>query len=224
MQIIGAGFGRTGTLSLKIALEQLGFDPCYHMAEVIAPRPGVNDGHLSAWADFAAGRKPMDWRWLFQGYRATVDFPACKFYRDLTAIYPEAKVILTTRDAEKWFKSWASLWAAVDEINQPGKVVRGREFFSFTENLIRTGMFGGRIEHDSSIAEFNRHNAEVIATVPPEKLLVFQVDQGWGPLCAFLNVPAPDTPFPHVNEAAGMAEKMKPMFWGQGAPVESVYR
>jgi len=154
-EIIGAGFGRTGTLSLKIALEQLGFDPCYHMVEVLMPRPGVNDGHFAAWNDFAHGRKPMDWRWLFKGYRATVDFPACTYYKELLEVFPQAKVILSTRDSEKWFKSWQALWAAQDEVNDPARLKRGHEFFDFIDTL-RNGAFGGRIEHDSSIAEFHR--------------------------------------------------------------------
>jgi len=178
------------------------------------PRPGVNDGHFAAWNDFAHGRKPMDWRWLFKGYRATVDFPACTYYKELLEVFPQAKVILSTRDSEKWFKSWQALWAAQDEVNDPARLKRGHEFFDFIDTL-RNGAFGGRIEHDSSIAEFHRHNAEVKATVPANQLLVFEVSQGWGPLCEFLKVPIPDAPFPHVNESAGMADKMKAMMWSE---------
>jgi hypothetical protein len=217
MDIIGAGFGRTGTLSMKIALEQLGYDPCYHMAEVLAPRPGVNDGHLDAWHDFAVEGKPIDWRWLLKGYRACVDFPTCIYYRELMEAFPQAKVILNTRDPEKWFQSWRTLWESTDSVNVPGKVIRLQKFFPFVDILIREGMFGGKIEHDSSIAIFNRHIEEVIATVPKDRLLVFQVNQGWGPLCEFLGKPVPDSPFPNVNEGATMAERIKPIFWGEGS-------
>jgi Sulfotransferase domain len=215
LEIIGAGFGRTGTLSMKVALEQLGYDPCYHMAEVLMPRPGLNDGHLDAWYDFAVNRKPMDWRWLLKSYRACVDFPTCLFYRELIEAFPQARVILTTRDPEKWFKSWSNLWAAGDAINDPSRMVRLHKFIPFVDALIRNGLLGGKIERESSIALFNRHIEEVKASVPADRLLVFRVDQGWAPLCEFLGKPVPDTPFPHLNESDGLLEKFKALFWGE---------
>jgi hypothetical protein len=218
LEVIGAGFGRTGTLSMKIALEQLGFDPCYHMAEVVAPRPGHNDGHLDAWHDFAVAGAPMNWRWLLKDYRACVDFPTCIFYRELMEVFPRARVVLTTRDPERWFKSWATLWSAVDVVNDPAKIVRGHKFFPFVNALLRDGRFGGRIEKLSSIAVYQAHLAQVKASVPADRLLVFAVDQGWEPLCKFLRVKVPDVPFPHANEGEGMVEKLKLGFWGSADP------
>lgn len=214
LDVIGAGFGRTGTLSLKLALEQLGFNPCYHMSEVAAPRPGYNDGHLNAWHDFAVTGKAMDWRWLLKGYRACVDFPTCIYYRELMEVFPRARVVLTTRDPDRWFKSWATLWSAVDVVNDSARVIHAQKFFPFVEALLRKKRFGGEIERQSSIAAFNAHIEQVKSAVPAERLLVFNVEQGWRPLCKFLAVGIPDGPFPHANEGDGMLDKLKLGFWG----------
>lgn len=221
LDVIGAGFGRTGTLSMKLALEQLGYDPCYHMQELGMPRPGHNDGHLDAWHDFAVEGKPIDWRWLLKGYRACVDFPTCIFYRELMEAFPHARVVLNTRDPARWFQSWSSLWAALDVANDPARVVRAHKFFPFIESLIRRGLFRGRIESESNIAVFNAHIEAVKSTVPADRLLVFRVDQGWEPLCAFLGTDVPDGPFPHANEGEGMLEKFKVGFWGSEGLRES---
>ena len=127
------------------------------MSEVAAPHPGYNDGHLDAWHDFAVAGKPMDWRWLFKGYRACVDFPTCIYYRELMAVFPHARVVFTTRDSDRWFKSWATLWSAVDLFNDPARVIHAQKFFPFVEVLLRNRRFGGSIERESSIAAFNAH-------------------------------------------------------------------
>ena len=97
LKVIGAGFGRTGTLSMKAAFERLGFDPCYHFVEVIEPRPGYNDGHRKAWVDFMKGRRAIDWHRLFERYEAVLDLPMCLYYRELMEAFPEARVVLTVR-------------------------------------------------------------------------------------------------------------------------------
>ena len=99
LDVIGAGFGRTGTMSLKVALEELGFGPCYHMSEVFA-----HPEHVELWRAAAQG-KEVDWEQIFGGYRATVDWPACSFYGELMEKYPDAKVILTVRDPQRWYES-----------------------------------------------------------------------------------------------------------------------
>ena len=99
LSVIGAGFGRTGTMSLKLALDQLGFGPCYHMTEVF------KNPKASGYWEAAADGKPIDWEEVFAGYRSTVDWPGATFYKQLADAYPEAKVILTERDAEAWFES-----------------------------------------------------------------------------------------------------------------------
>jgi hypothetical protein len=200
IQIIGAGLGRTGTLSLKAALEELGFTKCYHMVEVFTRK---DDAQI--W-DSALCGEPVDWDGLFAGYRATVDLPSCLFYREQMEKYPEAKVILTVRDPERWYDSARQTiyfartafprWAAV--VNP-----RMRGFHRMVDRMWER-MFQGRFE-DRAVAVdfFNRHNEQVRRDVPADRLLVYEVSQGWGPLCEFLGVPVPEgKPFPHLNDAA----------------------
>lgn len=193
LKVIGAGYGRTGTMSLKLALEQLGFGPCYHMSEAIA-----NPACVPGWLEAANGRP--DWKKLFAGFNATVDHPGCVFYRELAAAYPQAKVVLTVRDANEWFDSTQ---ATVFSPKMRGRVA-DRQVKEF---LTRTvwGLFGAGIDdRDFMVAEFERHSAEVKSAIAAERLLVFSVSQGWGPLCEFLGVAAPAAPFPRVNSRAEM--------------------
>lgn len=202
MKVIGAGFGRTGTLSLKLALEQLGFNPCYHMQEVMMN----NRDHVPLFTEAAQG-KPVDWKAMFARYQATVDWPACTFYKQLMEVYPDAKVLLSVRDPAKWYESAAN---TIHRVSQDGfpRVMRLmfpalKSFIEMTNTLIWQGTFGGRFaERDHAIEVFNRHNEEVKRTVPPERLLVYDVKEGWEPLCRFLGVPVPSTPFPRVNDTA----------------------
>ncbi len=219
LEIIGAGFGRTGTVSMKAALELLGFGPCYHMREILKARPGFNDGHLELWSQhahaLAEGRpSPIDWKTLLARYAACMDHPTCLYYRELMEAHPEAKVILNVRDPERWFVSWQTLFEGLGFMRAVGRFVpRVRRAIDVIDVLIRDGQMKGRIDRESNIAEFLRHNAEVVATVPPERLLVFDVKQGWGPLCAFLDVPVPDAPFPHLNESKGSMQARLFQFW-----------
>ena len=182
LEVIGAGLGRTGTLSLKTALERLGFDRCYHMVEVFA-----NPGHIAAW-DAAARGEAVDWEALFRGYKATVDWPGCSFYKEFMKLYPDAKVILTVRDPSALVRTARETIYRAREM-MPAWVrplmPRVRASQRMIQGLIWDGFFGGRFaDRDAAIAAYERHNAEVKATVPPGKLLVFEVREGWGPLCA----------------------------------------
>jgi Sulfotransferase domain len=200
LKVIGAGLGRTGTLSLQAALEELGFARCYHMREVLANR---GDAHV--W-DAAARGKSVDWEGLFSGYQATVDWPGCSFYRELIEKYPEAKVILSVRDPERWYDSARQTIYYVRNAF-PGWVTlfvpRFRGFRRMLDRIIWIGMFQGRFEDRSfAIDAFNRHNEQVRRDVPADRLLIYDVREGWGPLCAFLGVPVPEgKPFPHLNDA-----------------------
>lgn len=188
--IIGAGFGRTGTFSLKSALEQLGFGPCYHMVEVVrAPERAQH------WIDAAEGR-PTDWNKVFAGYRATVDWPGCDYWRELVELFPNAKVILSTRDPESWYRSTQNTI-----FNQSNKDrLELRPYMLRLMYAIANRNFGGSLsDHDRLIAAFNAHNAAVQAAIPAPHLLVYRAEQGWGPLCAFLGVPVPDQPYPVAN-------------------------
>ena len=195
VEVIGAGFGRTGTASLKIALEQLGFEPCHHMYEVFK-----HPAQARLWRAAARGEL-TDWDDLYGGYRATVDWPGAAFWEELVARYPDAKVILTVRDPERWYDSvrrtiYARTMSSRRWLTPPPI----RRVVSMIFEIIWAGTFDGRFEdRDHAIAVFNRHNERVRANVPADRLLVYEVGEGWGPLCAFLDVAEPATDFPHVN-------------------------
>jgi hypothetical protein len=207
VKIIGVGFGRTGTASLKLALEQLGLGPCHHMVEIVQ-----DPSRARAWLAAAEGRP--DWDELFAGFNSTVDWPAAAFWRELIDAYPDAPVILTVRDPQSWYDSAAQtifrsagrskgrLGAAMlrlVRLANPGFA----DFIALTEVVVNDRVFDGRAaDRAHAIAVFEQHTAQVRATVPADRLLVFDVAQGWQPLCEFLGLPVPDEPFPRVNDTA----------------------
>ncbi len=195
LEIVGAGFGRTGTLSMKAALERLGFGPCYHMAEIIANPPFA--AHWMAASDGV----PVDWDVVFKGYSASVDWPGCAFYRQQAAHYPKAKVILTIRDMNNWYDSCiATIFAIM--LADPAMVPPHMQHVArLARKLVATNTFADHLQdREHCIAIHQAHIDEVKRTIAPERLLVFQVSEGWDPLCRFLGVPVPDVPFPRVNE------------------------
>jgi Sulfotransferase domain len=205
LEVIGTGFGRTGTLSLKLSLEQLGFGPCYHMIEM-----RTHQEHDDMWRAHALGEQ-IDWRDMLAGYRSTVDWPAISVWKELIAANPDAKVILTVRDAESWYES-ASKTIFARMLEYEGDGVRDadparRNHMSMVNAVVLNGTFGGDMSRDNAIQVYNAHNDEVRRVVPPEKLLVYEASQGWEPLCAFLTVPVPDTPYPNVNSTADFTQR-----------------
>jgi hypothetical protein len=197
LKIIGAGYPRTGTSSLKLALEQLGFGRCHHMREVL-----MNPSSVPLWVQAANGHP--DWEAIFDGYGACTDAPACTFWRELIDYYPSAKVILSVRDPEAWFESTQ---ATVFSERMLG-MQRGGPMEPFFDKVVNTE-FGDRIhDREFMLAQFERHRQAVVATVPKDRLLVYDVSEGWAPLCAFLGVPVPETPFPHSNSRQEMAAIM----------------
>ncbi len=191
LAVIGAGLPRTGTLSFKLALEQLGFGPCHHMVEVLA-RPEVAMG----WTQAARG-EPTDWEAMLRDYHSSCDAPSCMFYATLAETFPDAKIVLTHRDPERWFESTQKTVFS----KQLTAALADTPFGPMLEAVIHDRL-GDINDHDTLIAAFHRHNAAVIRAIPPERLLVFEVSQGWQPLCDFLGVPIPDAPFPVANSAA----------------------
>lgn len=197
MKIIGAGFGRTGTTSLRAALVQLGFGPCYHMLEI-----ALKLRHARTWLAAAQGQ-PVDWQHFLRNYQATLDYPASAFYRELMEAFPDAKVLLSVRDPDRWYKSTLNTIYA-----QPAFTPLLRRLFPPLRTMtlmvhatIWDRIFHGRFEdRDYAISIFNQHIENVKASVPPDKLLIFDVKEGWGPLCDFLDVPVPAEPFPHLND------------------------
>ena len=194
LDLIGAGFGRTGTLSLKSALERLGFDRCYHMAEL-----GRNPSHAAIWSRAHAGDR-VDWDALFEGYRASVDWPACNLWREQLAHFPEAKVLLSLRDPGRWYESiMNTIYAGtVQSLEAEDEVTRARGRWAM--EIVWDHVFDGRMdERDHVIRVFNEHNESVIREVPADKLLVYTPGDGWEPLCRFLGVEAPDEKYPRLN-------------------------
>ena len=204
IRVIGAGFGRTGTASLQQALHLLGFEKCYHMAEVFQH---VEDAKV--W-DAAMDGQPVDWDTLFAGYQAAVDWPACTFYQALMRHYPKAKVILTVRDPEQWHASAMQTIYGVRSVPVSQMGPLGPVFQTIRpmhDHVIWDGTFHGRFaEKKHALDVFDRHNAEVKRVVPPERLLVYEVSQGWEPLCHFLDSAVPAEPFPHMNTSAAFQQ------------------
>jgi hypothetical protein len=196
LKIIGAGLGRTATFSLKFALEHIGFGPCYHMSEVFA---GAKR-NIPLWLDVVRG-KP-DWDAVFAGFQSTTDYPACTYWRELAAYYPDAKVILSVRDADNWFDSVS------ETIFSPK--MHGSLAGTPLEELMRGVIFdafGDRLNDRAFMTDwFKRRNQSVIDALPADRLLVFSAKQGWDPLCAFLGVPVPTVPFPRVNSRDEFAQ------------------
>ena len=220
--VIGAGMGRTGTKTLMVALNQLGIN-CYHMVEV-----RHNPNHMGLWVKImeaeARGEdfSPL-WDELFgKKYRAAVDFPTTFYYKELMALYPNAKVILTRREAGKWYESvQATIYGA---FKRPGVELgffwlglfhpMGWKFHTLMHQRVwgPHGVMRGLMEdREKAIARFDEWNKDVIATVPKERLLVIDIDAGynWDVLCPFVNVPPPTTPFPRVNEKQEMEARFR---------------
>jgi hypothetical protein len=224
LAVIGAGLGRTGTLSLHEALERLGFAPCEHMTNCFA-----HPERFALWLEAVRRKRtgePIDWRPLFTGYRATVDWPGAFFWRELTAAHPEAKVILTVRDPERWYDSARTTIYAATQGRSATPAARllygllaranpraGHGFRTVQETVWDGTMEGKFEDRDAAIRIFQEHNSEVIAAIPPEQLLIFDVNEGWQPLCAFLGVPVPTgEPFPHVNDTADFSHRQRDQY------------
>jgi hypothetical protein len=194
MKLIGAGFGRTGTLSLKKALEILGFGPCYHMQVTF-----FNPWHLPFWYKASIG-KNVNWKKFFKRYKSTVDWPASAFYKELMNEYPDAKVILHVREPETWYES---AFKTIYTMSRSFPFWFPKQLIKMQENVIWQGIFEGRFQdRELAISKFRKHVENVKKCVPEDRLLIFDVKEGWAPLCKFLDVPVPENiSFPHRNEA-----------------------
>lgn len=212
LQIIGSGFGRTGTRSLKEALEVLGYGPCHHMEEIFENPPQV-----AHWQAIAAGQK-VDWEAVFAGYVSQIDWPGAHVWRETAAAFPQAKVIHSVRPDDAWWRSFNKTIGKVMSLR--GKLPLPPHIAEMTEVvdvIIGQGTFGGKwMEREAALAAYHRREAEVRAAIPAERLLVFDVAQGWAPLCGSLGRPVPATPFPNRNQLD--------QFWGNlgGEPPDPV--
>jgi len=189
LKVIGAGFGRTGTDSMREAINRLGFGPCHHMFEV-----NRDEKQRDAWRSLAGGARP-DWNSLFAGYSACVDWPSAYYWRELIEYFPAAKVVLTYRSAESWWTSFEQTILAY--------IKRVEDKQSMVITLIAERVFGGRPDdrrHAMAVYEANVH--AVLDEVPPDRLLVHRLGDGWTGLCGHLNAPIPTEPYPRRNDAA----------------------
>ena len=202
LSIIGAGCGRTGTMSLKLALEHLGFGPCYHMRELLA-----HAAHDSVWHAATRGER-VDWDALFEGYASAVDWPVAAFWRELSRHYPHARFILSVREAHAWHQSvLETIFEALSSTPDPGDR-QACAHRAMTRELILDRTFGGRL-HDSvhAIDVYERHNQAVRDSIPASRLLVYETGSGWDPLCAFLGCAIPDEPYPRSNTREEFQDK-----------------
>jgi len=194
LKVIGTGFGRTGTDSMRVALAMLGFGPCHHMYEI-----NDNEEQRRLWRAVAKGAKP-DWERLFEGYASCVDWPSAFYWRELIQVYPDAKVLLTYRAPESWWKSFEDILLAIKGMGEPDPDSLGR-------TLVAEQVFGGRPDDKAHAMAVYRANVEdVLATVPPGRLLVHRLGDGWPMLCAHLGVPQPNEPYPFRNTTEDMRQ------------------
>ena len=213
MKLIGAGLPRTGTLSQKVALEMLGLGPCYHMVNDLADLD-----EAPRWQDALDGGSPFDQ--IFDGFQSTVDWPGSFFYRQLAEHYPDAKVLLSTRDPESWERSMRdTIWGIFygDMLIRDLSEARERidpKWRGYTQMMIGMWEKSGLINTGESTTSEDmqkgmlRYQEEVKANVPADRLLVWSVSDGWEPLCEFLELPVPDQPFPHLNDSKVFAERV----------------
>jgi hypothetical protein len=193
MQVIGAGLGRTGTYSLKAALNQLGLGPCHHMEGVRQNLPV----QVPLWEAAVAGRP--DWAKIYDGYQSAVDWPTASFFRELAVAYPDAKFVLSVRSPESWAESFGETIYKVLG-GKDGAPPEMQPWLNMVVKVLEKAGIGDGLDRDGLIKAFVAHNAAVRQAIPASRLLEFDVKQGWGPLCAFLDMPEPDGPFPRTND------------------------
>lgn len=192
LRVLGVGLGRTGTSSLRVALEMLLGEPCYHMREVITRQPE----HIQIWHDAALGNMP-DWDALFADYAATVGPPPAWFWPELLAAFPDALVLLSIRDAQTWWDSASQTIFKTDE-----SATMSDTFKAMTKAVYTSLGLVNRQDRETAIRISEAHNTAVREAVPAERLLIWQVGDGWAPICEALDLPVPDVPFPHTNTRA----------------------
>ncbi len=202
MQVFGLGLGRTGTYSLKTALEQLQLGPCHHMERVAQQIPI----QVPLWNELLIN--PTNFEAVYEGMQSAVDWPTAGFYKELYKIYPKAKFILTHRSKESWAESYGSTIYKLlsDRDNAPPPV---KEWHNMVVKVMEKSGFSMGLDFDALAERYEAHNKAVRDLIPPEQLLVYEVKEGWEPLCKFLNVETPAMPFPHTNNREEFWELVK---------------
>jgi Sulfotransferase domain len=196
LKVINTGLSRTGTLTLKVALERLGFGPCYHAFEYL----GIPE-HTGLWQEALDRNGRFSWERIFHGYQSSVDVPSVYFWRELVDAYPDALVILTERDPDQWYDSIVATieGARSRQANLEGSDIPADKWPLIEKIMADMYPMEKLGDKKSFIQSYHRHNAAVRSAVPPRRLLSFRVTDGWRPLTKFLQVDLPDEPFPHVN-------------------------
>jgi hypothetical protein len=191
LRVVGAGIGRTGTMSLKLALEKLLGGPCYHMLEVF-PRPD----HVGIWHGAIRG-EDIDWESLFDGFVASVDWPSGAFWREQAEAFPEAVILLSTREsADAWLRSCDR---TIFEMFRHGPQEGMGKWYAMVGDLLRERFSKNVLDPEEAKGAYERWNADVRANADPSRLVDWQPGDGWGPICEALGVAVPDEPFPHTN-------------------------
>lgn len=204
LEVVGAGFGRTGTLSLKFALEKLGFSGCYHMMELMG-----HPEHADQWLAVSRGEE-IDWDTLFAGYLGAVDWPASAHWKALAEHYPRSKVVLSTRDPDRWYESVCNTIYRFSSAGLESEDAAERGRAEWAHQIIWQKIFDGRLDdRDHCISVFRANEAEVKATIPAERLLVFEARDGWEPLCEFLERPIPEGDYPRANTTEEFLSRWK---------------
>ncbi|MER5470015.1 sulfotransferase family protein [Streptomyces sp. NPDC002935] len=207
LKLINAGLGRTGTTSLKAALDRLGLGPSFHMFDIVG-----DEERLKQWEKIVCDGQRPDWAALFDGYRSAVDGPCAVYYQQISKAFPDAKVILTVRDAESWYRStYDTLYQfALRSMQHPPEPGSQQDrLFRVTSTMVWDGLFGGRFaDKDHAIEVYHRHNEDVVRALGKDNVLVYEVKQGWEPLCAFLGTEVPPEEFPRANDAASMRRRI----------------
>jgi len=204
LKVLGAGLGRTGTMSLKLALEQLLNGRCYHMLELFQ---NLHE-HVPYWQAAAKG-EAIDWDKIYGDYVAAVDEPTSLMWETLIDVYPEALVILSVRDPDSWWRSANATIMEVKRMAPPPEEPDRQIWHDMIMTLYRRQYPGGTDDGEAAKAAFSEHIRQVKATVPAERLLVWQASEGWQPICDALGLPVPDEPFPHSNTREEFQERLK---------------
>jgi len=212
LSVIGSGFGRTGTKSMYDALGILGLGPCHHMIELLE-----HPDQMEIWRGVAADPGNADWAAVYKGYRAQVDWPGARVWHEATIAFPQAKVIHTERPEEDWWNSYSTtigkFFKLAPDMPLPPHL---HAFFGWMKPFITDQVMGDHTVKEKAVAAYRANNRKVREVIPADRLLVFNVAEGWGPLCAFLGVPVPDAPFPRTNPRQEFWER----FGGEpGVPV-----
>jgi len=202
LKVIGAGLGRTGTHSLKTALNMLGAGPTHHMEDVIHNMPA----QVPLWQAAVDGH--ANWAAIYNGYASAVDWPTAGFYDELKKVHPDAKFILTVRSPESWAASFSeTIYKLIAE--SAGAPPHMQAWLKMGVGVISKSGFPAGLDVGGLTKAFIAHNDAVKAVIPASSLLVYEVKQGWEPLCAFLGKPVPAQAFPKTNDRAEFWERVR---------------